>query len=168
VLADQLPTIVEKAVASEQHSEGETTSLQCMCRIPAVLPARHNSVHRRKSACRRTDARRRAAAFARAFGAHVTRLQSEPQAYGELGLADLLEMREEALREFGFLDVYRCPAVHAAHMRRQPALRMLLFCSGFYSCSLARLRTEIRRRCRASQCHLIPRVIHLTAEAVSG
>jgi bifunctional damage-control phosphatase, subfamily II, fusion protein len=37
----------------------------------------------------------------------VTRLQSEPQAYGELGLADLLEMREEALREFGFLDVYR-------------------------------------------------------------
>jgi hypothetical protein len=57
-----------------------------------------------------TDARRRAAAFARAFGAHVTRLQSEPQAYGELGLADLLEMREEALREFGFLDVYRCAA----------------------------------------------------------
>ena len=25
VLADQLPTVVEKAVASEQHSEGETT-----------------------------------------------------------------------------------------------------------------------------------------------
>lgn len=38
---------------------------------------------------------------------HVMRLQAEPQAYGELGLADLLEMREECLREFGFQDVYR-------------------------------------------------------------
>lgn len=70
------------------------------------------------------DARRRAAAFARAFGAHVTRLQSEPQAYGEIGLADLLEMREEALREFGFRDVYRCLTARISLMLQEG-----LFCS---------------------------------------
>ncbi len=31
----------------------------------------------------------------------------EPGAYGQLGLSDLFEMREECLREFGFADVYR-------------------------------------------------------------
>lgn len=50
---------------------------------------------------------RRAAAFGRAFAGHITRLRGEPHAYGELGLADLFEMREECLREFGFEDVYR-------------------------------------------------------------
>ncbi|CAI5954233.1 unnamed protein product [Closterium sp. NIES-64] len=35
------------------------------------------------------------------------RLREEPAAYGRLGLATLLEMREECLREFHFFDAYR-------------------------------------------------------------
>lgn len=31
----------------------------------------------------------------------------EPAAYGKLGLANLLELREECLREFYFVDAYR-------------------------------------------------------------
>ncbi|KAF5182661.1 Pantothenate kinase [Thalictrum thalictroides] len=53
------------------------------------------------------DARRRGDAFARAFSAHLARLMEEPAAYGKLGLANLLELREECLREFQFLDAYR-------------------------------------------------------------
>ncbi|KAK4479335.1 hypothetical protein RD792_014847 [Penstemon davidsonii] len=53
------------------------------------------------------DAKRRGDAFARAFSAHMARLMEEPAAYGKLGLANLLELREECLREFHFLDVYR-------------------------------------------------------------
>ena len=36
------------------------------------------------------------------------KMRSEPGAYGQLGLSDLLEMREDCLREFRFTDVYRC------------------------------------------------------------
>ena len=57
------------------------------------------------------DARRRAAAFGRALAGHVTKLRSEPRAYGGTGLSELLGMREECLREFGFKDVYRCVAI---------------------------------------------------------
>ena len=53
------------------------------------------------------EAQRRAAAFGRAFTGHIAKLRTSPHAYGELGLADLFEMREECLREFGFVDVYR-------------------------------------------------------------
>jgi bifunctional damage-control phosphatase, subfamily II, fusion protein len=53
------------------------------------------------------EAVRRAAAFGRAFDLHLTKLRSEPGAYGQLGLADLFELREECLREFGFADVYK-------------------------------------------------------------
>ncbi|CAH1439326.1 unnamed protein product [Lactuca virosa] len=53
------------------------------------------------------DARRRGDAFARAFSAHLARLMEEPAAYGKLGLANLLELREECLREFNFFDAYR-------------------------------------------------------------
>ncbi|KAI4336147.1 hypothetical protein L6164_014712 [Bauhinia variegata] len=53
------------------------------------------------------DAKRRGDAFARAFSAHLARLMQEPAAYGKLGLANLLEMREECLREFLFVDAYR-------------------------------------------------------------
>lgn len=35
------------------------------------------------------------------------RLMEEPTAYGKLGLANLLELREECLREFQFVDAYR-------------------------------------------------------------
>ncbi|KAI3504592.1 hypothetical protein L2E82_46491 [Cichorium intybus] len=53
------------------------------------------------------DAKRRGDAFARAFSAHLARLMEEPVAYGKLGLANLLELREECLREFNFFDAYR-------------------------------------------------------------
>eukprot|EP00775_Hariotina_reticulata_P009200 gene9200-9367_t len=80
------------------------------------------------------DPARRAAAFGRAFTAHLQKLRQaggfasegdsqshhpgdsqshhsritrDPGAYGQLGLSDLFEMREECLREFGFSDVYR-------------------------------------------------------------
>ncbi|XP_059656400.1 pantothenate kinase 2 isoform X2 [Cornus florida] len=53
------------------------------------------------------DAKRRGDAFARAFSAHLARLMEEPAAYGKLGLANLLELREECLREFNFVDAYR-------------------------------------------------------------
>ncbi|KAJ4712340.1 pantothenate kinase 2 [Melia azedarach] len=53
------------------------------------------------------DAKRRGEAFAHAFSAHLARLMEEPAAYGKLGLANLLELREECLREFQFHDAYR-------------------------------------------------------------
>jgi type II pantothenate kinase len=53
------------------------------------------------------DAKRRGDAFARAFRAHLARLKEEPAAYGKLGLANLLELREECLREFHFSDAYK-------------------------------------------------------------
>jgi hypothetical protein len=52
-------------------------------------------------------ATRRAMAFGRALSAHYNKLRAEPGAYGRIGLAELFEMREECLREFGFNDVYR-------------------------------------------------------------
>ncbi|CAA6671454.1 unnamed protein product [Spirodela intermedia] len=55
---------------------------------------------------RTEDAKRRGDAFARAFSAHLARLMEEPAAYGKLGLANLLELREECLREFQFKDAY--------------------------------------------------------------
>ena len=74
ILADQIPTVVEKAASSEGNAP---------------------------------EAVRRAAAFGRALDLHLARLRREPGAYGQLGLADLFELREECLREFGFADVYR-------------------------------------------------------------
>ena len=64
-------------------------------------------------ACARmiADARRRAAAFGRALAGHISKLRAEPSAYGGIGLAELLGMREECLREFGFKDVYRSSTV---------------------------------------------------------
>ncbi|CAI9283855.1 unnamed protein product [Lactuca saligna] len=53
------------------------------------------------------DARRRGDAFSRAFSTHLARLMEEPAAYGKLGLANLLELREECLRDFNFFDAYR-------------------------------------------------------------
>ena len=57
------------------------------------------------------DARRRAAAFGRALAGHISKLRAEPSAYGGIGLAELLGMREECLREFAFKDVYRSVAL---------------------------------------------------------
>ena len=61
------------------------------------------------------DGRRRAAAFGRALEAHLVKMRSEPGAYGQLGLSDLLEMREDCLREFRFTDVYRCCPAPESH-----------------------------------------------------
>lgn len=52
-------------------------------------------------------AKRRGDAFAQAFRAHLARLRREPAAYGKLSLANLLDLREECLREFHFMDAYR-------------------------------------------------------------
>ncbi|XP_066397613.1 pantothenate kinase 2-like isoform X2 [Miscanthus floridulus] len=52
------------------------------------------------------DAKRRGDAFAHAFSAHLARLMEEPAAYGKFGLVNLLELREECLREFQFVDAY--------------------------------------------------------------
>ncbi|CAL5434433.1 unnamed protein product [Camellia sinensis] len=38
---------------------------------------------------------------------HLNRLMEDPAAYGKLGLANLLELREDCLREFYFADAYR-------------------------------------------------------------
>ena len=48
----------------------------------------------------------RGEAFAASFAKRLTRLKSEPAAYGRLSLAVLLEAREDCLREFGFKDAY--------------------------------------------------------------
>ena len=53
------------------------------------------------------DAKRRAGAFGRALAGHVSKLRNEPSSYGGTGVAELLGMREECLREFGFKNVYR-------------------------------------------------------------
>ncbi|XP_019417441.1 PREDICTED: pantothenate kinase 2-like [Lupinus angustifolius] len=74
ILSDNLPDLMDKAIASEGGTD---------------------------------DAKKKGDAFARAFSAHLARLMEEPNSYGKLGLANLLEMREECLREFQFGDVYR-------------------------------------------------------------
>ncbi|RMZ52550.1 hypothetical protein APUTEX25_003693, partial [Auxenochlorella protothecoides] len=74
VLMQGIPTVVEKAAASEGNT---------------------------------SDSLRRASTFGRVLDMHLRRLSAEPGAYGQLGLADLFELREECLREFGFEDVYR-------------------------------------------------------------
>ena len=116
VLFDQISTVVEKAMASEGTSEGVHLPSDVHSAWEHALSgsSTHNDTWMWIETGGLTDhhnagpgARRRAAAFGRAFGAHVTKLRAEPLAYGELGLADLFEMREECLREFGFADVYR-------------------------------------------------------------
>jgi hypothetical protein len=42
----------------------------------------------------------------------------EPAAYGKLGLANLLELREECLREFHFFDAYRSIKQRWTFMKR--------------------------------------------------
>jgi len=44
--------------------------------------------------------------------------REKPGAYGQLGLADLFELREECLREFGFQDVYRRAGLQLAGLPR--------------------------------------------------
>ena len=53
------------------------------------------------------DVKERAENFDNVFRSHLSRLRDEPAAYGQIGLADLFEMREECLRFFRFNDVYR-------------------------------------------------------------
>ncbi len=81
-----------------------------VCQIPLCPIKPQCSLLRITSCSSGADARRRAAAFGRALAGHVTKLRSEPSAYGGTGLSELLGMREECLREFGFKDVYRSVA----------------------------------------------------------
>jgi len=73
VLERHLPTLVEKAVASE--GGGAT-------------------------------AQGRGAAFSKEFKEHLARLSADASTYGKLGVAGLLEMREECLRAHRFADAY--------------------------------------------------------------
>ncbi len=86
VLAQQIDDVATKAAMSFEPSPDDD---------PATIAIQQQAV------------RRRAAAFARAFSAHLQRLQGDAAAYGRLGLAELFELREECLREFGFHDVYK-------------------------------------------------------------
>ncbi len=38
---------------------------------------------------------------------HLSRLRAQPKAYGGFSIFDLLELRENTLREFGFRDIYK-------------------------------------------------------------
>ena len=52
------------------------------------------------------EAKQKCDAFKWMFGSHLEKLRKEPQVYGKFGLSEILEMREECLRECGFKDVY--------------------------------------------------------------
>jgi type II pantothenate kinase len=52
------------------------------------------------------EARQNCDAFEWMFGSHLEKLKQEPQVYGMFGLCEILEMREECLRECGFHDTY--------------------------------------------------------------
>lgn len=52
------------------------------------------------------DAQRRGEALNLAMRVHIGRLRAEPTSYGRLGLAEVLELREDCLREFYFSDAY--------------------------------------------------------------
>ncbi|KDD72275.1 hypothetical protein H632_c3590p0, partial [Helicosporidium sp. ATCC 50920] len=93
----QIPTVVEKAAASEQA---------------------------REAGWQHSAAQRRAASFGRTLDHHLRSLRANPRAYGSLGLADLFELREECLREFGFRDVYASDKAreHAAALEALPDL----------------------------------------------
>ena len=81
-----------------------------------VVLSRHTAKISAKEQARRqltAGGQRRASAFGRALAAHLAKMRGEPGAYGQLGLSDLFEMREECLREFGFSDVYRCSSLAA-------------------------------------------------------
>ena len=52
------------------------------------------------------EAQQKCDAFRWMFGSHLEKLKQEPQVYGNFGLCEILEMREECLRECGFKDAY--------------------------------------------------------------
>jgi len=52
------------------------------------------------------EAQQKCDAFKWMFGSHLEKLLREPQVYGKFGLCEILEMREECLRECGFKDTY--------------------------------------------------------------
>eukprot|EP00055_Hartaetosiga_balthica_P005032 m.14108 g.14108 ORF g.14108 m.14108 type:complete len:808 (+) comp4255_c0_seq1:75-2498(+) len=48
----------------------------------------------------------RANAFRSTFLKHMEILSADPSAYGELSVRNILELRQQCLREFGFIDIY--------------------------------------------------------------
>lgn len=54
------------------------------------------------------------------------RLMEEPTAYGKFGLANLLELREECLREFQFVDAYITIKQRLAFMQNKVGFSLFL------------------------------------------
>ena len=53
------------------------------------------------------DATRRAALFGRTLDTYLSKYRSQSNGFSQIELSDLFELREECLREAGFLDVYK-------------------------------------------------------------
>ncbi|XP_044957514.1 pantothenate kinase 2-like [Hordeum vulgare subsp. vulgare] len=90
------PSVAEFGDAAENGMEEEGASASAAAEEDATVASEGGT----------DDAKRRGDAFAHAFSAHLARLTEEPAAYGKFGLANLLELREECLREFQFFDPY--------------------------------------------------------------
>lgn len=60
----------------------------------------------------------------RRLSSHFKRLLAEPGAYGQVGLSDLFELREECLKEFGFSDIYRRVWWACDGLEKAPAVDM--------------------------------------------
>lgn len=75
--------------------------------IPVLQKSLPNLVERAVSSNGSTeDAQQRGKFFQRMFGGHLESLKRDPNLYGRCSLAQLLEFREECLREHGFQDAY--------------------------------------------------------------
>lgn len=105
ILQNQIPQVVEKAAASESSTP------EAQRRASAF--GRALDLHLTRLRC---------VALLSRLGAFVKRwcsfkfllcllatalCRNKPGAYGQLDLADLFELREQCLREFGFADIYR-------------------------------------------------------------
>ena len=75
------------------------------------------------------EATKRAEAFQSALETHLTTIIDDPRAYGNLGLADVFEMREECLREFGFRDVYKSDKARENEAAMQVRMMMMMMCN---------------------------------------
>ncbi|KAJ3086796.1 hypothetical protein HK102_012446 [Quaeritorhiza haematococci] len=56
---------------------------------------------------RNEDSKQRAATFEAMYRDHLHRLRKEPHAYGVLTVRSLLNLREQCLREMGFVDIFK-------------------------------------------------------------
>ena len=64
-----------------------------------------------------------------------SRLMEEPAAYGKFGLANLLELREECLREFQFVDAYisiKQRLASSLYVLMHKDMLLFIYCSDFF------------------------------------